>query len=136
MASCHNQVSTEAGQAQRGLSRPVGGPVILAAVVAAVSLDDHVGACPDRSSPGNPDQQAGNGEYNYRSIERPGEELPGLSVFSKDDDGVVYHTYSCYARGLDPLNSAYQLLDLTPKGRDEAGLEWPMAWLRRHDAYD
>jgi predicted dithiol-disulfide oxidoreductase (DUF899 family) len=48
----------------------------------------------------------------------------------------VFHTYSAYSRGLDPINGAYQLLDLTPKGRDEAALEWSMAWLRRHDAYD
>jgi len=55
-------------------------------------------------------------------------------VFATDGE-AIYHTYSCYARGLDPLNSAYQLLDLVPKGRDEDGLDWPMAWLRRHDAY-
>jgi predicted dithiol-disulfide oxidoreductase (DUF899 family) len=48
----------------------------------------------------------------------------------------VFHTYSSYARGLDPINSGYQLLDLTPRGRDEGGLAWSMAWLRRHDAYD
>jgi predicted dithiol-disulfide oxidoreductase (DUF899 family) len=45
------------------------------------------------------------------------------------------HTYSCYARGLDALNGAYQLLDLIPKGRDEQGLPHPMAWVRRHDRY-
>jgi predicted dithiol-disulfide oxidoreductase (DUF899 family) len=72
--------------------------------------------------------------YNYGPAASPGEEAPGLSVFATDRE-AVYHTYSCYARGLDPLNSAYQLLDLVPKGRDEDGLEWPMAWLRRHDAY-
>jgi predicted dithiol-disulfide oxidoreductase (DUF899 family) len=43
---------------------------------------------------------------------------------------------SSYARGLDPISCAYQLLDLVPKGRDEAGLSWPMEWLRRHDDYD
>ena len=45
-------------------------------------------------------------------------------------------TYSTYSRGLDPLNTAYQLLDLAPHGRDEDSLDWPMQWLRRHDAYD
>ena len=50
-------------------------------------------------------------------------------------DGQVFHTYSCYARGLDPFNSAYQLLDLTAFGRNEDELPWPMAWLRRHDSY-
>ncbi len=72
--------------------------------------------------------------YNYEPAASPGEEAPGLSVFATDGE-AIYHTYSCYARGLDPLNSAYQLLDLVPKGRDEDGLDWPMAWLRRHDAY-
>jgi predicted dithiol-disulfide oxidoreductase (DUF899 family) len=61
-------------------------------------------------------------------------ELPGLSVFCRDG-GEVFHTYSCYARGLDALNVAYQLLDLVPKGRDEAGLPSTMSWLRRHDEY-
>jgi predicted dithiol-disulfide oxidoreductase (DUF899 family) len=81
-------------------------------------------------------QRAGGAEYNYRLVEKPGEERPGLSAFAIGEDGTVYHTYSCYARGLDPINSAYQLLDLAPKGRDEGGLPWPMAWVRRHDAYD
>ena len=79
-------------------------------------------------------QQRDGGTYNYAASEHPMEEAPGLSVFVLDDDSV-FHTYSCYARGLDPLNTAYQLLDLTPKGRDEAGLTWSMAWLHRHDAY-
>lgn len=79
-------------------------------------------------------QQSDGGTYNYAPSEHPMEEAPGLSVFVLDDDSV-FHTYSCYARGLDPLNTAYQLLDLTPKGRDEAGLTWSMAWLHRHDAY-
>ena len=60
----------------------------------------------------------------------------GISVFAKGEDGQIFHTYSCYARGLDMLNGAYHLLDLLPKGRDEAGLPYAMAWLRRHDKYD
>jgi len=52
-----------------------------------------------------------------------------------DGSGAVFHTYSTYSRGLDPFNAAYQLLDLTPKGRDEHDLPWTMAWLRRHDEY-
>jgi predicted dithiol-disulfide oxidoreductase (DUF899 family) len=62
-------------------------------------------------------------------------ELPGLSAFALDD-GVVYHTYSCYGRGLDAFNGAYQLLDRAPKGRDEDELPWPQAWVRRHDEYE
>jgi predicted dithiol-disulfide oxidoreductase (DUF899 family) len=80
-------------------------------------------------------QQRDGGTYNYAPSAHPMDEAPGLSVFALDGD-AVFHTYSCYARGLDPLNTAYQLLDLTPKGRDEAELPWSMAWLRRHDAYD
>ena len=72
--------------------------------------------------------------YNYAPMEDPPEELPGLSSFALRD-GKVFHTYSCYARGLDAFNGTYQLLDLTPKGRDEDDLEWSMAWLHRHDAY-
>ena len=47
----------------------------------------------------------------------------------------VFHTYSCYARGLDMMNGAYHYMDLTPSGRDEGNLEWTMAWLRRNDQY-
>ncbi|MGH9277767.1 MAG: DUF899 family protein, partial [Acidimicrobiales bacterium] len=72
--------------------------------------------------------------YNFRHQPRPPEESPGLSAFLQEG-GQVFHTYSTYSRGLDAINSAYQLLDLAPKGRDERGLEWPMAWLRRHDRY-
>ena len=82
-----------------------------------------------------PEQQAGGGTYNFAHQDTLPEEAPGISAFATHD-GRVFHTYSSYSRGLDPINGAYQLLDLTPKGRDESGLEWPMAWLRRHDAYD
>lgn len=72
--------------------------------------------------------------YNYVPTDQPTEELPGLSVFAQSGRDV-FHTYSCYARGLDTFNSAYALLDVTPKGRDEDDLPWTMAWLRRHDRY-
>ena len=55
---------------------------------------------------------------------------PGFSAFALED-GVVYHTYSTYARGLDGLWGAYQWLDRAPKGRNETGV-----WWRRHDEYD
>ncbi len=63
-------------------------------------------------------------------------ELPGVSVFFKEEDGTVYHTYSTYARGLDALVGTYQWLDLVPKGRDEDALNFSMAWVRHHDRYD
>ncbi len=56
-------------------------------------------------------------------------------MFAIGDQGEIFHTYSTYSRGLDPINSGYQLLDLTPKGRDEKNLLWTMAWVRRHDSY-
>jgi predicted dithiol-disulfide oxidoreductase (DUF899 family) len=62
-------------------------------------------------------------------------EMPGLSAFALDH-GVVYHTYSCYARGLDAFQVAHQLLDLAPQGRDGDNLPSPLGWLRRHDEYD
>jgi len=52
------------------------------------------------------------------------------------DSGAVFHTYSCYARGIDMLNGTYHYLDLVPKGRDEEGLEGPQAWVRHHDRYE
>jgi len=72
--------------------------------------------------------------YNFGTIHFGGEEAPGLSVFAREG-GTICHTYSTYARGLDMLNSGYQLLDLLPKGRDEQGLAFSMEWLRRRDEY-
>jgi predicted dithiol-disulfide oxidoreductase (DUF899 family) len=63
-------------------------------------------------------------------------EHAGLSVFFKDTDGAIYHTYSCYPRGLDLINGAYSILDLAPKGRDEEGLPNTIAWMEWHDEYN
>ena len=73
--------------------------------------------------------------YNYDKPKEDAGELPGLSVFARDGEGRIYHTYSCYARGLDMLNAAYQILDLVPKGRDEDSLPFTMSWVRHHDRY-
>ncbi|MCG6875561.1 MAG: DUF899 domain-containing protein [Betaproteobacteria bacterium] len=73
--------------------------------------------------------------YNYRVTKFPSDEAPGISVFYRSGDGEVFHTYSCYERGLDMLNGAYHYLDLVPKGRDESDLPYTMAWLRHHDKY-
>lgn len=72
--------------------------------------------------------------YNYQKQEFISDELPGLSVFYRDEEGTVYHTYSTYARGLDGLVGTYQFLDLAPKGRNE-NPESTMDWVRRHDEY-
>ncbi len=74
--------------------------------------------------------------YNYARRDNTSmTELPGVSVFAKDEDGAVFHTYSCYSRGLDMLNGAYHHLDLAPKGRDEENLPYHMDWVRLHDMY-
>jgi predicted dithiol-disulfide oxidoreductase (DUF899 family) len=74
--------------------------------------------------------------YNYEMTRFGAEEGPGASVFYKNEAGEIFHTYSSYARGLDPMLSAYNWLDLTPKGRDEQGLAFTMAWVRHHDKYE
>ena len=73
--------------------------------------------------------------YNYNETNYFSSEAPGLSVFYRDDDGTIYHTYSCYARGLDMLIGTYNFLDLVPKGRDEGDLPFGMAWVNYHDSY-
>lgn len=77
----------------------------------------------------------GNADYNYMIQRFPHEEAPGISVFYRDDAGQVFHTYSRYGRGVEAMMHTYALLDLTPKGRDEDGLDYPMAWVRHHDRY-
>ena len=80
------------------------------------------------------DVARGTAMYNYTSYQESMPDKPGFSVFFKDG-ADIFHTYSTYARGLDPVNSAFQLLDLVPKGRDEAGLAHPMSWVKLHDQY-
>jgi len=74
--------------------------------------------------------------YNFGTRDFPVEEAPGLSVFYKDGNGDVFHTYSSYARGPEWLLGAYSYLDLVPKGRDEGSFPFPMAWVRHHDRYE
>ena len=84
-----------------------------------------------------PDEvKSGAGYYNYGTERARGEDVVGFSVFAKDDAGAIFHTYSAYSRGVDILNSAYSYIDLTPKGRDEAGHDNPQFWVHRHDEYD
>jgi predicted dithiol-disulfide oxidoreductase (DUF899 family) len=73
--------------------------------------------------------------YNFDTIRPHGQENPGVTAFRRGDDGAIYRTYSAYARGIDMLNGAYQLLDITSKGRDEENLPFSMAWVRRRDKY-
>ena len=92
------------------------------------NYDYHVSFTPEERAQGNVN-------YNYELTQFPSEEGPGLSVFFKDANGGIFHTYSSYARGLDILVGTYNFLDMAPKGRDEEGLAHTMAWVRHHDKY-
>ena len=74
--------------------------------------------------------------YNFELGRYMSDEMPGFSVFCKDEAGQVFHTYSVFARGTDQLGSTYSLLDLTPKGRNEPPGGNLTAWVRHHDKYD
>ena len=73
--------------------------------------------------------------YNFNTAGFPVSEAPGISVLYKNESDEIFRTYSCYARGLDFLNGAYNFMDMTPKGRDESSFSMPMDWVRRHDEY-
>jgi predicted dithiol-disulfide oxidoreductase (DUF899 family) len=74
--------------------------------------------------------------YNYGTQEPGFSDREGMSVFYKDAEGGIFHTYSAYSRGIDILNTAYNYLDLAPKGRDEDALEFTQSWVRYHDRYE
>ncbi|HEY2189751.1 MAG TPA: thioredoxin family protein [Caldimonas sp.] len=81
------------------------------------------------------EKAAGEVAYNYGSRHFLSEELPGISVFYKDEAGDVFHTYSTYGRGVEVMMGTYALMDLTPKGRDENDGPYKMDWVRHHDRY-
>jgi predicted dithiol-disulfide oxidoreductase (DUF899 family) len=81
------------------------------------------------------EEQARSDNYNFGTSGHPSEEAPGFSVFYNDGNDV-FHTYSTYARGAETGMLTYNYLDLVPKGRDEGGFYFPMAWVRHHDRYE
>jgi predicted dithiol-disulfide oxidoreductase (DUF899 family) len=81
------------------------------------------------------DVKSGAKVYNFGTSGFGIEEAPGISVFYRNEPGEIFHTYSCFARGLDMMNAAYHYLDLTPLGRHEEGLPYPMDWVRLRDQY-
>ena len=84
-----------------------------------------------------PEERAANDgkvQYNFGLVAFPQEEAPGISVFVKDDTGAVFLAYSTFGRGVEVMMGTYHLLDLVPKGRDEAPGAG-MAWVRHHDRY-
>jgi predicted dithiol-disulfide oxidoreductase (DUF899 family) len=83
-----------------------------------------------------PEEIASEAMINYKMAKTSRADDVAISVFIKNEKGDVFHSYSAYSRGVDMMNGAYHYLDLTPKGRDEAGQEpHPQAWVRRHDEY-
>ena len=78
----------------------------------------------------------GEATYNFAKLQNGNSDMPGISVFAKDESGAIFRTYSTFGRGLDMMNTAYHYLDLVPKGRDEAGLPFTMAWVKLRDLYD
>src|SRR5579862_9763853 len=93
------------------------------------NYDYHVSFTPEQLAQGKV-------EHNFTLEKFPGTEAPGISVFYKDKDVDIFHTYSAYARGTETTMNAYNYLDSVPKGRDEDGLRFTMSWLRHHDRYD
>ena len=80
------------------------------------------------------EQRRSGADYNFVHVDGPPPQREGMSVFALDD-GVVHHTYSTYARGVEQLMGTYAYLDLAPLGRNEDPEE-PATWWRRHDEYE
>ncbi len=93
------------------------------------NFDFHVSFTPE-------EQASGEVDYNYCKQPLPNTEAPGISVFCLDDDGQIFHTYSTYGRGVEVMMGTYDMLDLTPKGRDEEDVPYKMQWVRHHDRYE
>jgi len=91
------------------------------------NFDFHVSFTPEQI-------KSGKLVYNYGLLKTDIDEREGVSAFYKDGRGDVFHTYSSYARGIDLLNTAYNFLDLTAKGRDE-NPDHSQDWVRYHDKY-
>ena len=93
------------------------------------NLDFHVSFTPEELATGEV-------YYNYGKLPFPHDEAPGISAFSRDEAGEVFHTYSTYGRGVEVMMGAYNLMDLMPKGRDEREVPYKMEWVRHHDRYE
>jgi predicted dithiol-disulfide oxidoreductase (DUF899 family) len=74
--------------------------------------------------------------YNFEAMDWASDELPGYSVFTKDENGDIFHTYSTFARGTELMGGVYGFLDVTPKGRNEPPGGNLTAWVRHHDKYE
>lgn len=82
----------------------------------------------------NPEEVgSGHIDYNFGEWRKTGQEWPGVSAFYKDETGAIFRTYSTYGRGVEVMMGTYNMLDIAPKGRNEAQ---GMDWVRRHDRYE
>jgi len=81
------------------------------------------------------DEKRGKAFYNFTDMDYMGDEMPGTSVFFKNEAGEIFYTYSAFARGSELIGGVYGLLDVTPKGRNEPPGGNLTAWVRRHDEY-
>ena len=81
------------------------------------------------------DEKRGKAFYNFADMDYMGDEMPGTSVFFKNEAGAIFHTYSAFARGSELIGGVYGILDVTPKGRNEPPGGNLTAWVRRHDEY-
>ena len=116
-----------AASANRGGQEPDGLDILLRFVAGQrLQLDFGVSFTPE-------DIAAGRAIYNYGTVIRKSQDMFGASVFVKDDDGAIFHSYSTYHRGAELLMGAFNWLDLVPEGRNESG--GVMNWVRRHDEY-
>lgn len=79
------------------------------------------------------DRAAGRAIYNYGTVIKNSEDMFGTSIFVKDDEGTIFHTYSTYHRGVEMLMGALMWLDLVPNGRNETG--GTHSWVKLHDEY-
>jgi predicted dithiol-disulfide oxidoreductase (DUF899 family) len=100
------------------------------------NYDFRVSFTPDELAKGEVSYNYGTWRFPREEVPFPSGELPGVSVFYKDDAGEVFHTYSTYGRGVEVMMGTYNLLDLTPKGRDERDVDYKMEWVRHHDRYE
>ncbi|MCA0250366.1 MAG: DUF899 domain-containing protein [Proteobacteria bacterium] len=82
------------------------------------------------------DRERGKVFYNFVEQDYAIDELPGYSVFTKDDTGQIFHTYSVFARGTEHTGTVYGFLDITPKGRNEPPGGNLSDWVKHHDKYE
>ncbi|MFM9845757.1 MAG: DUF899 domain-containing protein [Hyphomicrobiaceae bacterium] len=100
------------------------------------NYDFRVSFTPEELAKGEVSYNYGTWRFPREKVPFPSGELPGISVFYKDDAGDVFHTYSTYGRGVEVMMGTYNMLDLAPQGRGERDVDYKMEWVRHHDRYE